>query len=185
MKITNETSKTCPHCGAGASGLEAINKVFGYILIGDEIAPHSLCRECRNEKELPTKEEKIWATSACWGKRINITRTKFDNYLIDLGFLDCCNSSSRKRGNLELTEMGKRHSAMTNTAFRKKILWDCETFLEVVKLRAQRAKVYACCPRCNAHLDTMPNYNHMDYSHKCHRCGLDCEFWNVDVVYDK
>jgi len=185
MRITNEAYKPCPRCGAGASGLEGINKVFGYILVNDKIMPHSLCRECRQGNEAPAKEQNIWATSACWGKRINISRTKFDNYLIDLGYLDCGNSDNRKRGRLEITETGKCHSAMTNTAFAKKILWDYETFLQVIKLRAQRARVYNCCPKCNAHLDTMPNYNHMDYSHKCHRCGLDCGFWNVDVVYDK
>ncbi len=185
MRITNETYKHCSHCGTEANGLDSINKIFGYKIVKDEIIPYSFCRECRKQMEEPKEEKPIWATASDWGKKIHISRTKFDNYLVDLGYLDCSHSMNKKRGKLDVTEKGKFHSAITNTPFRKRLLWDYEAFKEVVKMRAQRAQVYECCPRCNAHLDTMPNYNYLDLSHKCHRCGLACEQWTVDVVYDK
>ena len=185
MKITNETYKHCSHCGVEANGLDSINKIFGYKIVRDEISPYSFCRECRKQMEEPKVEKSLWATASNWGKRINISRRKFDNYLVDLGYLDCIDFSEGKKGNLDVTEKGKYHSAITNTPFRKYILWDYEVFSEVVKMRTERAMVYECCPRCKSHLDSMPGYNHLDFSHRCHLCGMDCDEWIVDVVYDK
>ena len=185
LKITNETFMHCHQCGVEANGLQAINRVFGYKIVNDDITPYSICRECRKKTEPLAKEKERWTTAASWGREINISRKKFDNYLVDLGYLDCEESDKHRKGKLYVTEKGKQHSAITNAPFGKKILWDFDTFANVVKMRAERCTVYDCCPRCKAHLDSMPNYKHMDYSHKCHRCGLNCEEWYLEVTYDK
>lgn len=60
----------CQQCGVEANGLQAINRVFGYKIVNDDITPYSICRECRkkqnhrrrkkkNGQQLPVGEEKL------------------------------------------------------------------------------------------------------------------------------
>lgn len=191
MRITNETYMCCSECGVEASGLDDINQVFGYKIVKEDIKPFSKCRKCRGEE--PDFEEhckkniknKQWATAASWGRRINISRTVFDSYLIDLGYLEHDGKVRGIRNRLVVTEKGSEHSATTNSMFGKAILWDYATYLDVIRLRLSGTIVHDTCPKCKAYLDTMPEYNHLDYSHKCRRCGRKCDYWHVKVTYDR
>ena len=189
MRITNEVYMCCSECRTEANGLEEINNKFGYKRVKGEIVPYSKCRKCRGEELEPEDyrkniKHKQWATAANWGRKINISRTVFDNYLIELGYLEHDDTIRGVRKRLAITESGRQHSATTNSMFSKTILWDYDTFLEVIKLRLRKAIVHDTCPKCKAHLDTMPGYNHLDYCHKCKRCGRVCEYWNVSVTLD-
>ena len=188
MRISNETYILCPKCGAEATGLDNIDRAFGYKIVKDVITPYAECRACRGDKqhfEGQVHKEKQWASAAEWGKRINIRRTVFDSYLIELGYLEHDFESAGRGNNLVVTEKGSEHSATTNSSFHKVILWDFETYIEVVKMRASKASVHNICPRCKAYLDTMPGYNHLGSSHTCKRCGRICDYWHVSVMYDR
>lgn len=192
MRITNETHMRCPKCGAEATGLDDINKLFGYKIVKEVITPYSECRKCRGNQQYPKNrfgkriyKDKQWASAACWGRRINISRTKFDSYLIDMGYLKHDFEGGEKGNKLVVTKEGRNHSATSNSRFQKMLLWDFDTYAKVVKMRASRAIVHDSCPKCKAYLDTMPDYNDRDYSHTCKRCGRVCEYWNVDVIYDR
>lgn len=190
MKIINETYMRCEECGTEAFGLYNINSVFGYKMVGEDISPFSKCKRCRGENlELEEQEKeariKIWATAAGWGKEINVSRTIFDSYLIDLGYLEYDGKARGNRKHLAITEIGREHSAISNSVFGRAILWDYDTYIEVIKLRLKGTIVHDTCPKCKAYLDTMPGYNHMDYSHKCRRCGRECEYWHVKAVHDR
>lgn len=191
MRITNEVYMCCSECKVEAYGLDEINKVFGYKIVKNDIKPYSKCRKCRGE-ELGFEggnrkyiKDKQWATAASWGKQINISRTVFDSYLIELGYLEHDNNAGCIRNRLVVTEKGSSHSATTNSMFSKAILWDYETYVEVIRLRISKAIIHDTCPKCKSYLDTMPGYNHMDYSHKCKRCGRECEYWHVKVTHDR
>ena len=132
-----------------------------------------------------THEEMQWETAADWGRKIHVSRTIFESYLIELGYLEHDYHSHGKRNKLVVTEMGRNHSATTNSPFSKAILWDFDTFAEVVKMRASQAIVHNTCPKCRAYLDTMPDYNHLDYSHTCKRCGRICDYWHANVIFDR
>lgn len=185
MRLANETYMCCPACGTEATGLDDINKVFGYKIVKEVIQPYSECRKCRGDVEEQVHREKHWATAASWGKKIHISRTVFDSYLIELGYLEYNQKSNGRRNKLVVTEKGRNHSATTNSPFYKAILWDFDTFSKVVWMRASKAIVHDTCPKCKAYLDTMPGYNHLDYSHTCKRCGRVCEYWNVSVTHDR
>lgn len=192
MRVSNETYKICPKCEAEANGLDEIDRVFGYHIVKEVITPCSVCRECGGKKHVfdgrmkkRQYRTKKWASAAEWGRRIYISRKIFDSYLVDLGYLENDFKDTEKERSLVITDKGKEHSAITNSSFRKIILWDYETYLEVVKIRADRAVVHDICPKCKAHLDTMPDYKYSDYSHTCRHCGRVCNYWNVDVVYDR
>lgn len=191
MRITNEVYTCCPSCGAEAHGLEDINKVFGYKIVKKDIMPYSKCRKCRGDdlefegRYQKNIKDKQWATAASWGKQINISRTVFDSYLIELGYLEHDDSSSRIRNRLGVTEKGREHSATTNSMFGKAILWDYETYIEVVKLRISKAIIHDVCPRCKSYLDTMPGYNDVSHGFKCKRCGRECGYWYVKVTHDR
>lgn len=190
MRITNEVYMCCSECRAEANGFEDINKVFGYMLVKEDIIPYSKCRKCRGEEPEPEDyrrniKDKQWATAASWGRRINISRTVFDSYLIELGYLEHDDNAKCGGKRLAVTEKGSKHSATTNSMFSKAILWDYATYLEVIKLRLSKAIVHDTCPKCKAYLDTMPGYSHLDYSHKCKRCGRECEYWHVKVTHDR
>lgn len=185
MRLSNETYIRCPVCGAEATGLDDINRVFGYKMVKEVVQPYAVCRKCRGVLEEQVHREKQWATAAGWGRRIHISRTVFDSYLIELGYLEYSHKSSGKGSRLVVTEKGRNHSATTNSLFHNAILWDFDTFVEVVKKRASKAIVHDTCPKCRAHLDTMPDYNYMDYTHTCKRCGKVCDYWHVSVTYDR
>lgn len=192
MKITNETYMKCPTCGTEARGLKDINKVFGYKIINEDLFPFDECRKCRGKESYEDEgsrkrktKDKQWATAASWGKRIHISRTIFDSYLIEMGYLEYSDGSNGSRKGLAITEKGRYHSATTNTPFHRVILWDFDTYLNVAKLRVSKATVHDVCPKCKAYLDTMPGYNHFDYSHTCKRCGRVCEYWHVNVTHDR
>lgn len=185
MRLSSETYIRCPVCGTEANGLDDINKVFGYKIVKEVIQPYSECRKCRGDFEEQVHQAKQWATAASWGRRIHISRTVFDSYLIELGYLECNHNSNGRRSKLVVTEKGRNHSATTNAPFHKAILWDFDTYIEVVRQRASKAIVHDTCPKCKAYLDTMPDYNHLDYSHTCKRCGRVCEYWNVSVTHDR
>lgn len=192
MKITNEIFMKCPTCGVEARGLDDINKVFGYKMVKEDLTPYTECRCCRGEESLVEarvskrrKKDEEWATAASWGKRIHISRTIFDSYLIEMGYLEYCDGTNGEKKGLGVTERGKEHSATTNAPFRRAILWDFDTYLKVARLRVSKAIINDTCPKCKAYLDTMPGYNHLDYSHTCKRCGRVCEYWHVNVTYDR
>lgn len=192
MKLSKETYMRCPVCGTEAAGLNDINRVFGYKIVKEVIKPYTECRECRgNEPRFESRfrkqghKEKQWATAANWGRRINISRTVFDSYLIELGYLEYNHKSNGRGNKLVVTEKGSNHSATTNSPFYKAILWDFDTFSKVVRLRASKAIVHDTCPKCKAYLDTMPGYNHLDYSHTCKRCGRVCNYWHVSVTHGR
>lgn len=193
MRITNETYMVCPKCRIEARGLDEINKVFGYRIMGKnlDLAPYRECRSCREqdsfeeEKSKKRYEEEQWATAASWGKRIHISRKVFDSYLIEMGYLEYVDDVNGYKSGLVVTEKGREHSATRNAPFRKAILWDFDTYLKVAKLRVSKATIHDTCPKCKAYLDTMPGYNHLDYSHKCKRCGRVCEYWHVNVTHDR
>lgn len=192
MKITNEIHIKCPTCGKEASGVDDINKAFGYQIVKEHLIPYEECRKCRgNDTVIDRKKSKReskntqWATAAGWGKRIHISRRVFDSYLIEMGYLEYNDGSSGGKKGLSVTEKGRIHSATTNSTFRRMLLWDFDTYLCVAKLRASKAIVHDTCPKCKAYLDTMPGYNQFEYSHKCKCCGRECEYWHVNVVYDR
>ena len=189
MKIVNDTYMNCQVCGAEASGIDDINKVFGYKIVKGDLVPYTECRECRGEDysfERGRKyKEPQWSTAAGWGKRIHISRTVFDSYLIEMGYLEYNDGAKAGRRGLGITEKGRAHSTTTNAPFRRVILWDFDTYMSVAKLRISYATIHDTCPKCKAYLDTMPGYNHLDYSHKCKRCGRVCEYWYVNVTHDR
>ena len=192
MKITNETYMKCPTCGAEARGLKDINKVFGYKIVNEDLFPFTECRGCRGENSYEERrkgkrktKDKQWATAASWGKRIHISRTIFDSYLIEMGYLEYGDGTDGGKKGLVITEKGRHHSATTNAPFSRAILWDFDTYFDVAKLRVSKATVHDVCPKCKAYLDTMPGYNHLDYSHTCKRCGRVCEYWHVNVTHDR
>jgi len=192
MKIVNETYMKCPECGVEASGIDDINKVFGFKIVKGDLVPYSECRDCR-KKDSPIErnkrkrkpKDKQWATAASWGKQIHISRTVFDSYLIEMGYLEYDDGTNGGRKGLVVTEKGRNHSATTNAPFHRAILWDFDTYMSVAKLRVSYATIHDTCPKCKAYLDTMPGYNHLDYSHKCKRCGRVCEYWYVNVTHDR
>ena len=139
MRITNEVYTCCSECCAEANGFEDINSVFGYMLVKDDIVPYSKCRRCRGEEVEPEDYRKNiknqqWTTAANWGRRIDISRTMFDSYLIELGYLVCDSDTRSDEIHLVITEKGRQHSATTNSTFGKVILWDYATYLEVIKI---------------------------------------------------
>lgn len=192
MRLSNETHKTCPKCGVEANGFDEIDKVFGYKLVKKVIAPCSECKECRSKNHFSKRKlkkrvykTKKWASAAEWGRQIHISRKIFDSYLVDLGYLENDFKDTEKVCGLVITDKGKEHSAITNSFLHKMILWDYETYIEVVRMRVERAVVRDICPKCKAQLDSMPDYHYSDYSHTCKRCGRLCNYWSVDVVYDR
>ena len=192
MKITNETYMICYKCGAEARGLEMIHKVFGYGIVKNQMVPYQECRECRNSYQTvrnrfgkPIRQEIGWHSAAGWGKQVNISRTQFDSYLIELGYLKPVGESDGKQRKTIITEKGTAHSAITNHPFKEVILWDYETFIEVVKMRANRAIVHECCPNCCAFIDTMPEYDPLAFEQKCANCGKLVSDWRVYVSYDR
>lgn len=192
MKIVNDTYMNCQMCGAEASGIDDINKVFGYKIVKGDLVPYTECRECRGEElslERDSRKRKTqevqWATAANWGNRIHITRTVFDSYLIEMGYLEYNDGAKAGMRGLGITEKGRAHSATTNAPFRRVILWDFDTYLEVAKLRVSKATIHDTCPKCSAYLDTMPGYDPLGHSHQCKRCGRVCEYWHVNVTHDR
>ena len=171
MRVSNETYMSCTVCGAEATGLEDINKIFGYKIVNEIIQPYSECRKCRDNLEEKVYQEEEWNTAAGWGRRIHISRKVFDSYLIELGYLEYDPKSSRRWNKLAVTEKGREHSTISNSKFRKSILWDFDILCKVAKQRASQAIVHDTCPKCSAYLDTMPDYNYADFSHICKRCG--------------
>ena len=192
MRFSEETHITCPTCGVEASGLDGIDKIFGYILVKDVITPCSECRECRDKKH-PMKgrmkknnyKAPLWATAAEWGKRIHISRKVFDSYLIELGYLKADYKDARKVNEDMVTDKGQEHYFVTYSPLRESFLWDYATYLEVVKMRVSRAVVRDICPKCRTQLEPVPGSKPSDYSYMCKRCGIVCTHWNVDVVYDR
>ena len=126
-----------------------------------------------------------WATAASWGRQIHISRSVFDSYLIEMGYLEYDDGTNGGRKGLVVTEKGRNHSATTNAPFHRAILWDFDTYLEVAKLRVSKATIHDTCPKCNAYLDTMPGYDPLGHSHQCKRCGRVCEYWHVNVTHDR
>ena len=189
MKIVNDTYMNCQMCGAEASGIDDINKVFGYKIVKGDLDPYTECRECRGEHpsfERGRKHKEVhWSTAAGWGRRIHISRTVFDSYLIEMGYLEYDDGTKGGKRGLDVTEKGRAHSATTNAPFRRVILWDFDTYLEVAKLRASKATIHDTCPKCNAYLDTMPGYDPMGHSHQCKRCRRVCGYWYVNVTHDR
>ncbi|MBE5895491.1 MAG: hypothetical protein E7285_07470 [Lachnospiraceae bacterium] len=181
MKITNEIFMHCPSCGRESAGLEEINRVFGYKIVKDEIRPYTECKNCRSEKEGRECKKKEWASAASWGREMNISRRAFDGYLMEMGYLEPT-SDAGKRSGLSITREGRRHSATTNAPFRKAILWDFDTYVEVVRMRASKMIVYKQCPKCKANVDTIPGGNDDDHSRPCPHCGNLCDYWEISVV---
>lgn len=191
MKIINKTRMCCSVCGVEASGLNEIQKVFGYKMVKEDIVPFSECRQCRGvESEEEERRKNLanarkWATAARWGRDINISRTVFDSYLIELGYLEHNARASSKRKRLAITKEGSKHSKLKTSILRKKVLWDSETNLDVMKLRVSHSIMHDVCPKCKAYLDTMPDYDPLEAKHKCKRCGSKCEYWLIKATYDR
>ena len=191
MKILNKDYFKCESCNTEAHDMIEINKKFGYIIKEDVIYPQSLCKECmsrlhpeKQEKKRREYKERQWATAARWGRNIHINKRTFNSYLIDLGYLERVCSEAGKVP-LQMTEVGQLHSKREKTIIGERILWDFDTYLNVAKRRAENADIHDICPKCKAFLDTVPGYNHLDYSHQCSKCGHICEVWEVSVNFDR
>ena len=191
MKLVNETYVKCSKCGVEASGLNDIQKVFGYRIVKEDIIPFTECRECRGadseeeERHKNLSNAKEWATTTKWAREIHISRTVFESYLIELGYLEYNDKASSKRMLLAITKEGSKHSKITPSIFGKKVLWDSKTNLEVMKLRAKHSIMHDVCPKCKAYFDTMPGFQPLNFVHKCKRCGTECDLWEVKATYDR
>lgn len=189
MRVTNETHMQCLYCGKEAEGLQDINTLFGYRVDGEEITPYAYCRECgirRSSLMRPVDRlDQHWESASGWGRKIHINKTKFEDYLLELGYLRVDSASKKKHRNKVLTDKGRMHSALTNVSFSKVLLWDYNTFLRVVKLRAERSVMHELCPECKSKLDLMPGFNHLDYEHQCAVCGTVTSHCLLDATFDK
>lgn len=141
-----------------------------------------------------------WARASTWAKRIHTSREVFIKYLIDLGYLTAvsqkaCDSDNKEPrkciekiaaiGPLQLTEKGRRHSAITNTRFKETLLWDYEAFVDVMKHRAHTANVSYHCPRCGYNLENDPEFDHKEFAYRCHKCGRVYDYFTSKVVFNQ
>lgn len=191
MKIINEEYMKCRHCNTEASGLQDINKVFGYQIIKEQLIPFTSCRECREQMDSKEKtsflhkKDKEWNTATGWGKSINISRAKFESYLIDLGYLERTVTELGEKPVLNITEKGRPHCVVKHYLLGDVILWDYATFAAVTQARIKMADIHLCCTKCKAPLDTAPDFKHTDYSHICSNCGTVCVGGLVDIRFDR
>jgi len=192
MVLSKELHKLCPGCGTEAEGLEQVNKVFGYRIEADEIVPYPSCRACRSQEQArklvqggtdvitDSIEDIGWANASAWAKRIHTNRETFIRYLIHLEYL-----AVGAEGPLRLTEKGRLHSAITNRRFKETLLWDYDTFVEVMRCRAQKARVSFHCPRCRVDLEESAEFDYLQPSYRCHKCGKVYDYFNTKVVFDE
>lgn len=192
MQITNEKYVSCPICKAEGYGLEQINKKFGYYLKGDDVVPYRHCRECRRKEEEENQpqneknEQQIsWASASTWGKKIHINRRTFDSYLIDLGYLEKDPNAVGRRQKVRISRMGDQHSALTNNPFKRIILWDYDTFVKVMKLRAEKATVHYCCEKCGTPIDDSHVFDYLESEYQCNQCGHIGEVFHTEVIFDR
>ena len=190
MKITAQEYFKCEKCGKEARGMADIDKLFGYRISEEELSPYSMCKECRGEVEVASDEtlthmEKKYATAFTWGRKIHISPSIFNSYLLDLGYLERTKAEDGKRSMVVVTDAAKHHSMMKKTIFGKVILWDFATYLAVAKLRVEKAEIYDCCPKCNSYLriDTERKYPILMY--RCSNCGQAFDKWSVSMVFDR
>lgn len=198
MNITNEVYTSCPKCQTEAHGIDEINKIFGYYIEKDEMKPFQYCRSCRKwmeEEKIKMKNPKRnrhhnqqkdteWATAASWGRQIHISRSMFESYLEELDYLVCRNEDDTKRV-LEITDSGKEHSAVTNHPFHRAVLWDYDTFMQVVDLRAGKAKVHFKCSKCGRNMEEDSGFTPIQKKYICRGCGSVAYSCDIEVEFDK
>ncbi|MBE5853482.1 MAG: hypothetical protein E7299_11135 [Lachnospiraceae bacterium] len=191
MKLSNKTHITCPKCGIEAHGLSDISDRFGYFIEDEEVQPYVTCKACRSpisfwkrQRKAPVSAETTWASAAAWARKIHISEEQFNEYLIDMRYMEFSFHPGKDRKQFVVTDKGSVHSAETHSTFGKKILWDYDTFRNVIKLRCSMAEVHPCCPRCKAYLDEDPEYEHLALTYTCSKCGYVSDTREMNVTFD-
>lgn len=184
MEITNMKYIWCPRCGTEARGFDEINERFGYrIKNRKEVEPYKKCKECRgvpedgekNNEQTNTRTSLITKqyTAKAWARKIHLEVANFENYLIELGYMEKSSVEVSSKCKYQLTEKGKEHSSVRTFLNRSKILWDFETVFEVLKASAASAVLLLKCPHCKNVLGKLgDNQDAPNSDNKCPHCGF-------------
>lgn len=89
------------------------------------------------------RTDKDWETIACWARKFNVKKRRYEQYMEMLGYLNLTKDPKMKKAVYRLTSKGLLHSRTVTGFIGEKNLWDYESFSEVARLGLEEAKM--CC----------------------------------------
>ena len=118
-----------------------------------------------------------WATASQWGRNVHVSGKVINSCLVEMGYLNESDGTP--------TKLGRAHSKWERKLKVRRLLWDNDTFWNVVKYRARQAEVREKCPSCGAYLDEDEKHDFLASIYVCNGCGSICTDRLVEVKYDR
>ncbi len=121
--------------------------------------------------------DRSWATASQWGRNVHVSGKVINSYLVEMGYLNESDGTP--------TKLGRAHSKWERKFGKWQLLWDNDTFWNVVKHRARQAEIREKCPSCGAYLDEDEKHDFMATIYVCSGCGSICTDRWVEVKFDR
>ena len=107
-----------------------------------------------------------------WAKTLKSSEEEINSYLEELGFQYMYRSvDDPKKTGWIITEEGQKHCKVSRIPFSKKILWDLDAYVMVMKLHGKKKGTFFHCEKCNQYLNTQKGFQLSMDKWKCENCG--------------